>query len=300
MQSMSEKLEASLDAIAHLVCSEHNHNALGVPPSAFDGFEPLIGDDDEPGISMSAHPLDLVQWPIRVAIAMPHRGNDAKRWNTEEGTWQFGMARSVSAKDIRGRARMILPKMVEVCTYMAMPDGSAISLKTPYGLTRQRLINLEEGIRFQEPERAAQLKDLLEHATFTVKSASGFILRRRYYWSVLVADGVGPRARFITDVSGARSFFRLRDVPPGRSRRAALLHWCDGHYRHMREAGGDDRAWVREHMRGAQDFTWNGLRVRIEPSAYDAELAQQPHRLQDVIPASSQSTSGTAAPSPST
>lgn len=82
----------------------------------------------------------------------------------------------------------------------------------------------------------------------------------------------GPRVRFLTDPLGAREVFRLRDIPPGRDRRAALRHWVSAHARKRHpDMDGEARTWVRRHLRGATDFTWNGLRCRVQPDEYELE-----------------------------
>jgi hypothetical protein len=88
---------------------------------------------------------------------------------------------------------------------------------------------------------------------------------------VLLGEGVGPRARFVTDVQGIREVFRLRDVPAGQKRRAALLHWVKEHWRKQRCLTANDRIWVRTHLRGTWAFNWNGLHGQIEPSSDDID-----------------------------
>jgi len=99
--------------------------------------------------------------------------------------------------------------------------------------------------------------------------AHGIMLRREYLWSVLLGEPGIPRARFVTDPLGVREAFRLRDIPSGKSRRAALRHWVRNHWRKHGRDSEADRAWVRAHMRGATDFTWNGFMCRVEPSRDD-------------------------------
>jgi hypothetical protein len=95
---------------------------------------------------------------------------------------------------------------------------------------------------------------------------------RRYDWTVSLGHGDGPCVRFDTDPIGAREVFRLRDIPEGASRRAALRHWVAEHWRKRRSDPAEE-AKVRAHLRGATEFTWNGLRCKIKPSEYDAERA---------------------------
>jgi hypothetical protein len=81
-------------------------------------------------------------------------------------------------------------------------------------------------------------RDTAEEATRMVKLMpviAGFSLRRRYLWSVLMGEAENePRARFVTDPVGVREVFRLRDISPGKRRRAALLHWVRANWRQRR------------------------------------------------------------------
>jgi hypothetical protein len=93
-------------------------------------------------------------------------------------------------------------------------------------------------------------------------------LRWLYNWRVeLGLQGVESTIALQTDAIGAREAFRLRDVPKGSGRRAALRHWVREHWRQRRES---DPSLVRSHLRGAERFTWAGLDCRIVPSSVDA------------------------------
>lgn len=105
-------------------------------------------------------------------------------------------------------------------------------------------------------------------------------------WKVCIGwDGM-PRVAFNTDSVGAREVFRLRDIPNGRDRRSALRHWVTQHWRERSEGS---RGEVRRHLRGATEFSWNGLRCRIEPSIADREENMEvvqvvaPHQLEALL-----------------
>ena len=52
------------------------------------------------------------------------------------------------------------------------------------------------------------------------------------YWLVRTRfDEVCPSLTLLTDATGVKEFWKLRDVPVGRRRRAALLHWVEKHWR---------------------------------------------------------------------
>lgn len=106
-----------------------------------------------------------------------------------------------------------------------------------------------------------------------VRFAHSLQFVRRYDWRVNIAIDSGPSVAFVTDPIGAREVFRLRDIPNGGERRAALLHWVSEHWRKRRKDPDEERK-VRAHLRGATEFQWNGLRCCIRPSEFDAEQAQ--------------------------
>jgi hypothetical protein len=97
---------------------------------------------------------------------------------------------------------------------------------------------------------------------------------RRYEWSVLLSQDGAPAISFQTDPIGAREAFRLRDIPNGASRRAALLHWVKEHWRKKRSDSAEETR-VRAHLRGQEEFVWNGLHCRIKASQYDREIARR-------------------------
>lgn len=89
-------------------------------------------------------------------------------------------------------------------------------------------------------------------------------LRRRYEWTVAMSLDGTPALRFMCSPGAARAAFRLRDLPPGKSRRDALIHWVAEHYR-------NPDIHVSEHLRGKHVFEWRGLQCQIIPSAFDRE-----------------------------
>jgi hypothetical protein len=94
-------------------------------------------------------------------------------------------------------------------------------------------------------------------------------LTQEYQWHIGIGLEELPRVAFPTDPTGVRAAFRFRDIPAGKARRAALIHWVTEHWRKHRDVSNEDRIWVREHLRGATDFSWNGLRCTIRPSKAD-------------------------------
>jgi hypothetical protein len=99
-----------------------------------------------------------------------------------------------------------------------------------------------------------------------------------YEWRVCLGYRGLPTIGLITDPEGARDVFRLRDLPNGASRRAALRHWVEGHYRRKVVPDQDydaEAIKVIAHLRGATEFVWNGLQCSIRPSHYDLRRAEK-------------------------
>lgn len=103
-----------------------------------------------------------------------------------------------------------------------------------------------------------------------VQIASSIQFNRHYEWHVALGYEDGPTLTFPTTPTGSREVFRLRDIPNGKSRRSALQNWVTEHWRRPAPVDENDATiLVREHLRGALKFTWNGLRCTITPSQYD-------------------------------
>lgn len=91
------------------------------------------------------------------------------------------------------------------------------------------------------------------------------------FWSVDLSMGGGASAvRLLTDPLGAREVFALRDMPNGKSRRAAIRHWVKSHYRQSR-VDPESRSYVAKHLRGVSRFNWNGLGCTIRPAFSELE-----------------------------
>lgn len=110
-----------------------------------------------------------------------------------------------------------------------------------------------------------------------VKRSFQAAFARRYDWRVCLGYEGFPSLSFVTDPSGAAEVFRLRDIPEGRARRAALLNWVSAHWRKKRN-DPDNLSRVKKHMRGARRFVWNGLTCEVLPSEYDLVLLQEEHQ----------------------
>lgn len=93
---------------------------------------------------------------------------------------------------------------------------------------------------------------------------------RPMHWAVMLGFDGSPSVHFQTTPTGAREVFRLRDIPNGKSRRTALRHWVREHWRKKHDDPADESK-VREHLRGATSFVWNGLRCSVRPAQEDLD-----------------------------
>jgi hypothetical protein len=95
----------------------------------------------------------------------------------------------------------------------------------------------------------------------------------RYEWGCTLGYEGQHTVRIPVERDAVPELFRLRDIPNGASRRAALRHFVTAHFRRGASLGPreDPTIFVKKHLRGQTRFTWNGLVCEILPPAYDAE-----------------------------
>lgn len=169
----------------------------------------------------------------------------------------FHRIRSVGAKSVRGKISSFRKHLVEQHTGFIDSVGSYSCGSTIYGSQNGTdWTVLGPTNRYQRPEAAKE--DFLQ-------VAFGIQFVRPFNWTVHLQFEGYPAAGFFTDPTGAREAFRLRDVPPGKKRRAALRNWVSSHMRKKRNDPGAETE-VRKHLRGATSFNWNGLKCTITPS----------------------------------
>jgi hypothetical protein len=174
--------------------------------------------------------------------------------------------RQVPQREVRGRARYarVVYEASMACIY-----------KTGrYMTARSYLGEQSDGRVLDLCSKNRPIKEVAEDRIY-VALAKEQQFARRYEWTVRLAYGSAPSISLVTNPTGALEVFRLRDIPPGHRRRAALRHWVSEHWR---SRGTEDAVKVRAHLRGEHKFNWNGLRCEICPSAFDVERAEQPRR----------------------
>lgn len=262
MSETIEDLTNGLLTFMHL-CADERHS-LAVSVKSMDGSIPTMGDVRSTSADQVLIPRNdgkPALWPIDVATVIDM---NAFKWGKDEawpdGTMQFQRIRTIPTKDARRLGASVFSTMMimdEVVS--AQPDGTTRSARAPYAYQRGMWVPAAPRSINYPPDRLGRIEIQL-----------GWQLTVRYEWTIWLGYTTGPRIRFLSDPTGAREAFRLRDIPEGRSRRAALRNWVTAHWRQTRN-DPTDAAWVRKHLRGAVDFTWNGMRCRIQPPDFDLE-----------------------------
>lgn len=190
----------------------------------------------------------------------------------KDRTYLFSMERyrSVPLKEVRGLFPLRASTVIEWSEAHLLNDGSYLSTREYLQFFKGAWhavgfpVDPGEPIRLDEPGQNG------------VWIARAFALTREYDWSVHAGFNVKavPTVCVPTDPIAARNIFKLRDVPPGKSRRDAIRHWVSGHTRVKLDPNyAEIHIWP--YLRGAEEFTWNGLYCRIQPSEFDLKKAKQ-------------------------
>lgn len=282
--------ESILDSLTHLVAGSDERRDMMFPKAAlsmFDGFElfdPRLGRHDE--VLFARDVSDAPVWPMDARYAFPKTADEIGE--RAGAGWLFARVSTLDMKRWRGRVRLTFPRMVEISEAFVNGGGVAWSSMAPVGLVKDKAIDCMAHNHPQAGSRVsmAAVYDRSNRSDsgdaseddLKIRLSHGIELRREYLWSVLLGEEGVPRARFVTDPTGVREAFRLRDIPAGKARRAALRHWVRDHWRKSRDPSADEKTFVRAYLRGATDFGWNGLGCTIEPSREDARLAAADRR----------------------
>lgn len=273
----ADDIDTIIDSLAHLIAGSDERKDALLPKSrlsSYNGFEVMGGSlsHSDDFILVSDDPSDLAIWPMDARAAFP-----------KDGGWLFKRVKTINPAIWRGRLRLVLPRMFEVSEMWVGPNGKAFSSVAPYGVVNKGVVDafahnhpgagliVNPGNVYADGSRMDD--GTMRVPTIDIRIGQGIEIRREYLWSVLVGEDAEIRARFSTDPTGIREVFRLRDIPPGKSRRTALRHWVSSHWRQSRPPSAIDRAFVRQYLRGAVDFSWSGLQCTIEPSRDDIRRA---------------------------
>ncbi len=264
--ALSDYIEMLLDALARPINFSHHHTWIKLTARDFDGASPWLNEfielagGDEGLIDPSYHPSE-VNWPITtrtISLDIDRPGNLA-----------VSICRGLSPRDVRGRVSPSLPYPIMEADWFPR-DGFASSMI--FGRSGEfQWRHISAGAR-------GRGQDLEQDWSRRIQLALGISQFLRTRWRVYLSNG-GLGVTFPTDPVGVQEVFRLRDIPEGKERRAALRHWVTEHWR-INIQDAREEILVREHLRGAQKFSWSGLNCRVTPSEedfireYDARIAR--------------------------
>lgn len=153
-------------------------------------------------------------------------------------------------------------RIVEVRTVAIAESGEATRVMKNY------MIRNKKGGWFamKPPRRLGDNRFGLQHDHEQLAFSLGVGITKvsEFWWRVVIRfDGRKPGVMLFTDATGVKDFFRFRDVPEGKKRRDALLHWVTDHWRQNRR-DPEIENYVREFLRGSREFSWHGLSGTIE------------------------------------
>lgn len=226
------------------------------------------------------YPNEMVRtfWPIDFAVATwkpdgDPRGNQAPA---------FFLARvaSVSAKEVRGRVKIVPQHIVHVSTAYLYLDQPVYAESTLVGLVNNKWQVIEN-----ETSRSRMAGNIGADTISTMRSYSkqyrneidtvicvqfAARLTHRYEWHVAFGEPDGTRLVVPTSPRACLALFRDRELREGENRRAALRHWVSEHWRE-KAADPNEIAYVCQHLRGNRHFVWKGFPCELLVSEYDLE-----------------------------
>jgi hypothetical protein len=271
MENRARLIEQLLDWLEHATVTRAAGDWPDPPnPRFFDQAWPLTPLDFTEG-------RGFIPAPDLVDIADLKLPFDV-RFLTVEPDVVLQRVRAIPAAQVRGRVRQFLPYPLEWT--LVFPDTGRWQRVYVGRAGAHRWLQLAPNARMIGG-RDGRYKTVIDDSMFMTADdlssrtqlAVALQIAQRHVWRVYLAYEGKPGLEFPTDPHGAREVFRLRDIPDGRARRAALRHWVQEHWRANRTEPSEE-ILVRQHLSGATDFNWHGLECRISPSDTDLEKLQ--------------------------
>jgi hypothetical protein len=264
-------LTKSIDNILTFLELAEPENALSAkyPLKTFQEVEPFTDDwinntPDDGRRILIFNDLKQLSEPLNVSILM----NMVKDYDTnaKDNNQAFAAVRllQVTAKNVRGKSKPF-PFIIEQSLAGFHLDGSYVAGRGYLG-SHDGKSWVDSRLGNWAPTSAENLAQSIR----SIEVGTGVQFGRRYDWRVVLGYS-GATISFTTDAVGAQESFRMRDIPNGKSRRAALRNWVEAHWRKKRKEDEQANIAVRKHLRGATEFRWNGLTCILKPSQFDIE-----------------------------
>lgn len=267
-EALAGYIEGLLDQMERKFSAPAEFSILRLKPKDFDGAMPFVPEfyeliPDHDGILYAGFSPKEVRWPIDVRMI----AND----DENPGALVIAKYRGLDPKAVRGRVTPSLPYPL-LCATWWLNTGDALSTIFGYRGPRQwaNISPFHARGMIGQPTRS---QETLDYWSTRVQIALGQSMLKRTQWRIYLSNG-GLGIEFPTDPVGVREVFRLRDIPDGKERRAALRHWVTEHWR-LNVQDPSEEVKVRQHFRGKVDFAWSGLNCRITPSEEDFTLEYQ-------------------------
>ena len=215
--------------------------------------------------------LSRAMWPIDIGVIKICDGDK----HSADGDLFFSRVASVPPSTVRGKTRTIRPKMVMASSaYMHKHEWSPQN--EIFGQFGNDWVQICDGVQQVSKGKFSygSIRRVGEEAIDAHRSISiafSGALSERYEWHAAFGfHPNGPRILIPTSPSGCLKLFQDREKEEGQTRRAALKHWVNQHYRAHSE-NDDEIIYVREHLRGNTRFIWRGVEVEVLVSAFDLE-----------------------------
>lgn len=162
-------------------------------------------------------------------------------------------------KQVRGKVLRLLPQMVQIDYAWIKQRGKCFVQQAFMGLQNGYWVSIGHNDRVVMEEQEDNF----------IQVSIGCQFNRQFYWEVALGWEGTPTLAFQTDPVGVKEVFRLRDIPTGKQRRTALMHWVKEHWRGNKEE--DDGIKIESYLRGESRFAWNGLVCEVYPSLDDLQ-----------------------------
>jgi hypothetical protein len=159
-----------------------------------------------------------------------------------------------------------------------MRQARQMGIRDPMGFLHVYFLVIENGsfrcVRSSESrddERDTE-RNPLDAADGYISPVTGLLMHQfvnRYEWRVNIECDNGFSVSVNAERDSIKDALRLRKVPPGKNRRASLLHWVREHYR------AKPGSRVRPHLRGRDVAEMNDKTFKVIPPRYLAAVAKR-------------------------
>lgn len=219
------------------------------------GIEEFSAWGAEPVIDLEAS-IDALERPLDLCVI----GKSSDDPSVSFTCWR---ARSVPVSRLRGMR--VLGGAVEMASLRIGKEGS------PHRIGGWFLFQ-KSGGRWLLPRGSNEWLFLQEEHDL-IQFMIGMQMALEYEWTVRMKISGSLGFSFASDPKHLKRLFKMREVPEGKTRRAALRNWICQHFRRRPLEDEEDAkdVFVHEHIRGATRYDWDGLSCEIVPSRYDLD-----------------------------